>query len=199
MTTTFFLVRHATHASIGRVLVGRMPGVRLDQEGRRQAERLADRFAREDIDLVQSSPRERARDTAAPIGRRCQVRVDVESGLDEIDFGDWTGRPLAALGGDFEWGRWNARRGEATPPRGETMGELQVRMVGHLEAMRTAMPAGRIVLVSHAETIRAAIMHCLDIPLDDFGRVEVAPASITTIAFDEHRRDVMTLNQLVAA
>lgn len=199
VTTTFFLVRHATHGIVGRVLVGRMPRVRLDKEGAQQAERLAVRLARERIDMVQSSPRERARETAGPIGRRCGVRVGIEPALDEIDFGDWTGRPIAALDGDQHWERWNMRRSEGRPPCGESMRELQARVIGHLEAMRSVAPNGRVVLVSHAEPIRAAILHCLDIPLDDFARFDIAPASITTIAFGDRGGDVMALNQSVAA
>jgi len=72
-------------------------------------------------------------------------------------------------------------------------------VIGHLEAIRSAMPNARVVMVSHAEPIRAAILCCLGIPLDDFGRVDIAPASITTIAFGERGRDVMALNQSVAA
>jgi broad specificity phosphatase PhoE len=199
VTTTFFLVRHATHGSVGRILVGRMPGVRLDTDGAGQAGRLAARLVREHIDMIQSSPRERARETAAPIGHRCGVRVKVEAALDEIDFGDWTGRPIAALDGDPRWERWNARRSEGRPPCGESMRELQARVIGHLEAIRSAMPNARVVMVSHAEPIRAAILCCLGIPLDDFGRVDIAPASITTIAFGERGRDVMALNRSVAA
>lgn len=199
VTTTFFLVRHATHRSVGRVLVGRAPGVRLDKEGAEQAERLAARLVREHVDMIQSSPRERAQETAAPIGRRCGLRVNVDPALDEIDFGDWTGRPIAALDGDLRWERWNARRSEGRPPCGESMRELQARVIGHLEAIRSAMPNARVVMVSHAEPIRAAILCCLGIPLDGFGRVDIAPASITTIAFGERGRDVMAFNQSVAA
>src|SRR5689334_8395915 len=159
VTTTFFLVRHATHGSIGRILVGRMPGIGLDRAGVRQAGRLAARLARERIDVVQSSPRERARATAAPIARLSGVEVGIESALDEIEFGEWTGRSLAALEADLHWRRWNTQRSRGRPPSGESMRELQARVVDHLEAMRRAMPNGRIALVSHAEPIRAAVLY----------------------------------------
>ncbi len=195
----FFLVRHATHDWVGRVLVGARPGVRLNAEGRRQAECLAERFRREQVDLVQSSPSERARETAAPMASRCGLRMEIAPGLDELDFGDWAGRSFASLAGDRAWEAWNRRRSEARPPGGETMRELQARVVGHLETMRAAMPDARIVLVSHAETIRAAIMHYLGIPLDDFARIELAPASISTIDLGHAHCDLMGLNQAVAA
>jgi broad specificity phosphatase PhoE len=196
--TTVFLVRHAAHDSLGLLLVGRNP-VRLNEEGRGQAERVAGHLAHEGIDVIQSSPRERARETAAPIALRCGAALEIVPGLDEIDFGEWTGRPFASLDGDPGWCVWNTRRGEARPPRGETMRELQTRVVAHVEAMRLAMPHSRIAMVSHAETIRAAALHYLGIPLDGFAGVDLAPASITTIVLGEWHRDVLALNQTVAA
>ena len=47
MTTMFFLVRHAAHELVDRVLCGRMPGVNLGEEGRAQAHRVAKRLARD--------------------------------------------------------------------------------------------------------------------------------------------------------
>ena len=70
VTTTFFLVRHAAHDRVGTVLCGRMPGVDLGDVGLAQAGRLADRLAIEAIAAVQSSPLERARETAEPIADR---------------------------------------------------------------------------------------------------------------------------------
>src|SRR5690606_14207087 len=82
LNTTIQLVRHATHDAVGQILVGRMPGVRLSADGRQQAARLAAWFAGQAVDAVQSSPRERARETARPIaersGRDCEVVVTLE-------------------------------------------------------------------------------------------------------------------------
>ena len=42
---TLFLIRHAVTAQTGRLLYGRTPGIGLDDRGRTQADRLAERFA----------------------------------------------------------------------------------------------------------------------------------------------------------
>ncbi len=197
--TTFFLVRHATHALLGHVLVGRTPGLGLDAAGRAQAEDLARRLAGEGVTALQSSPRDRARETAAPIARRLGLAVEIEPAIDEIDFGAWGGRAFAALADEPGWDVWNARRSAARPPGGETMAELQHRVVRHLEATAARLPRARIALVSHAETIRAAVLHFRGMALDDFARIEIAPASITTLAFGERGCDVVGINQAVAA
>ena len=52
MTTTLFLVRHASHDRLGRVLCGRMPGVGLSRDGRAEALRLAERLQGEAVAAV---------------------------------------------------------------------------------------------------------------------------------------------------
>ena len=42
---TLFLIRHALTAQTGRVLYGQTPGIDLDDRGRAQAAKLAERFA----------------------------------------------------------------------------------------------------------------------------------------------------------
>jgi probable phosphoglycerate mutase len=199
VTTLFHLVRHATHGCLGKVLLGRMPGVTLAEEGHRQACSLARHFSGQQIAAIQSSPRERAMETAAPIARMSNRPLDVADAIDEIDMGEWTGRSFAALRSDPDWQLWNARRAEVRPPNGESMLELQRRTVHHLNDMRSAHPGARIVLVSHAEPIRALALHCFGMPLSDFARIEIAPASVTTIAVGEQTWSLLSLNEAVTA
>jgi probable phosphoglycerate mutase len=195
--TTFFLVRHAAHQQQDKVLVGRMAGVRLGEAGRRQARRLAARLTGEGLTAVQSSPRERARETGEPIAARAGVALEIAAALDEIDVGDWTGRTFAALDADSRWSRWNEARATARPPRGESMQALQDRLWTHLERLHGADADGRIVLVTHAEAIRAVLLRCLGIALDDFAGIAIDPASISTVALDERGARVLTVNEAV--
>jgi probable phosphoglycerate mutase len=176
-----------------------MPGVGLDASGQRQAIGLAQRLADQDVTQLQSSPRQRAQETAAPIASRLGLAIEVEPAIDEIDFGAWGGRSFAELETDPGWDVWNRQRSACRPPGGETMAELQRRMMRHLAALATRRPEACIVLVSHAETIRAAILHCRGMALDDFARIEIAPASITTLTFGERGWNVTEINQAVAA
>jgi broad specificity phosphatase PhoE len=197
--STFFLVRHATHALLGRALAGRAPGVGLDDEGRRQAEGVARRLASAGVTHLQSSPRRRARETAAPIARRLGLAVELAPAIDEIDFGAWSGRSFASLADDPGWDVWNTRRSAARPPGGETMHELQARALHHLFSTARRMPRARIALVSHAETIRSVVLHCLRMQLDDFARIEIAPASITIVEAAAGRCEAVDINRAAAA
>jgi broad specificity phosphatase PhoE len=175
-----YLVRHACHSLLGRVLCGRAIDVGLNAEGCREAGALADYFADQHVDVLQSSPQRRALETAQAIAARISCEIQITPAFDEHDAGEWAGREFTALARDPRWRAWNERRGATRPPRGESMSELQQRVVDHIEELR----AGEIdnaVIVSHAEPIRAAVMHYRGIALDDFPRVEIEPASITLL------------------
>jgi broad specificity phosphatase PhoE len=172
-----FLVRHATHSLLGRVLCGRTIDIRLDAEGVWQTRALAAWFANEPVDLVQTSPRRRARETAEPIASRFGLTAETVPALDEHDAGEWTGADFETLARDERWRAWNERRGSVRPPAGGSMRELQARVLHHIEDVRSRK-FGSAIMMSHAEPIRAALMHYRHIALDDFHRVHVEPASI---------------------
>jgi len=146
LATTVFLVRHAAHDRVDRVLCGRMPGVGLGEAGQRQAEALARRFACEGVDAVWTSPLQRARETAEPVAARLGLAARPSDALCEIDFGAWTGQAFDALRDDPRWRRWNEARGSERPPGGESMTEAQTRAAAEVERARAEHPDGRVVL-----------------------------------------------------
>src|SRR3954454_19977153 len=90
-TTLVLLVRHGQTATTGTTLPGRAPGLHLSDTGREQAAGAGARLAElRRVDAVYASPLERARETAAPIAAGRKMRVTVERGLVECDFGEWT-------------------------------------------------------------------------------------------------------------
>lgn len=198
VTTTLYLVRHAAHDRLDRILCGRMPGVSLGKAGRADAGRLATRLLRENVASVQSSPLERARETAEPIAEGLGLAVEVSPALVEIDFGAWTGRPFKDLDRDPRWTTWNTARSVARPPGGETMLEVQARMVGHVETTRAAHPDAAIVLVSHGDVIKAALAYYLGLSIDSWMRFEVSPASVSTLVVGDWGAKVLRLNEAAA-
>src|SRR5262245_8447414 len=98
------LVRHGQTPTTGKVLPGRAPGLPLADAGHAQAEAVAERIgALGRVSAVYASPLERTRETAAPIAKRLGLRVAVDRGLLECDFGTWTGRELKALYKEPGW------------------------------------------------------------------------------------------------
>ncbi len=198
--TTVFLVRHAAHDRVDRVLCGRMPGVGLGEAGRLQAEALARRFARSGgVDAVWTSPLQRARETAEPVAARLGLSARASDALCEIDFGAWTGQAFDDLRDDPRWRRWNEARGGERPPGGESMAEAQARATGEVERARAEHPDGRVVLVSHGDVIKAVLAGVLGLSLDAHARFEIAPGSVSALAVWDGGRKVLSMNEAAAA
>jgi probable phosphoglycerate mutase len=190
-----YLVRHAAHSLVDRVLCGRACDVSLSDEGAAQARRLAIRLASTPIDVVQSSPRRRTRETAAAIAERHALDVECAESMDELDAGEWSGRSFESLAPDPAWVRWNSCRGSARAPGGESMAELQARVIAHIEKLRAK--TANAVIVTHAEPIRAALLYYRNIPLDRYGEIEVAPASVIALRNSRGRVDARIVNTSV--
>jgi len=192
--TTFALIRHAAHGLLGHAIVGRTPGVALSPEGLAEAEELAGRLAATPVGAIYSSPLERARQTAEVIAARLRLEVQIVDELNEIDFGEWTNRTLVDLHELEEWRRFNKFRSGSRIPKGETMVEVQGRMLQLIERLCRAHPAGTVALVSHGDVIKAALVHYLGAPLDLFQRIEISPASVSIVGIERHGPQLLLVN-----
>jgi len=197
--TRFLLVRHAAIDAHGRSLPGRTPGVHLNAQGRLQAQALAQRIAGSPVSAVYSSPLERAVETADPIAKLLGLETAVSEEFLELGFGDWTGSDIADIAELPAFQRFNSFRSCAPVPGGEFMLQAQARMVAGLDALRARHAQAHVVVVSHGDMIKAAIAHYAGIPLDLFQRIEISPASISTVELDAAAVRILAVNATGAA
>ena len=174
-----------------------MAGLGLTRDGAVLADGLAARFEGTPIAAVQSSPIERALETARPLAQLVGCHVEPIDALTEIDFGDWTGWTFAALDDDPRWHAWNEHRAKGCCPGGESMAAAQRRVVDHLFGVAQG-GAGPVAMVTHCDIIRAAVAHVLGLSLDHVHRFEVSPASITQIAIEGDHARLVQLNERVS-
>jgi len=192
--TNLILIRHAAHGQLGHRIVGRSPGVHLSPDGRQQAQALAGCLHRAPIRGVYSSPLERARATAEPIATRLGIEPQIAEELNEIDFGEWTNRPLEELDQLAEWRCFNAFRSGTRIPHGETMIEVQARVLRLVERLDVVRAGQTVALVSHGDVIRAALAHWLGMPVDLLARIEISPASLSMVRIDAWGPKVLLIN-----
>ena len=195
MTATILLVRHAAHVELGRTLSGRRRDVALSREGLEQAQIVGDLLGIEPLAAVYASPRERAYYTARQIADPHELQVEIVDALDELDFGDWTGRAFNELEGDSAWTEWNEARATARPPNGESMAEAVVRVTDALAALAAEHDGDTIACVSHCDIIRGALAHYLGLPLDHMLRFDVEPASVSRLALGGWGARIMSINE----
>src|SRR3981081_1971738 len=147
--TTFLLVRHGETDAIGKFLAGWKPGTHLNENGKEQVRRLAQRLSRFPIHAVYTSPLERTVETAEAIATPHELVPRIRETLGEFRFGEWEGMSLEALNSDPEWHRFNASRSAVRAPGGELMIETQTRMVSEIEDLRREHDGQTIAIVSH--------------------------------------------------
>jgi probable phosphoglycerate mutase len=188
------LIRHASCSGLGQTLWGRTPGICLNEKGKLQARRLADRFNGMTFEAIYSSPLERALETAEAIARSMKLEVRKSGALNEIDFGDWTGKSFDALSGHERWRRFNSHRSVTSIPGGESFLEVQTRIIKEIDALSLLHRNGRIAIVSHADVIKAAVCYFAATPIDLIHRFEISTCSVSIVVLDEANATLLTVN-----
>jgi len=147
----------------------------LTEEGRRQAERLAEALAGEPVTAILTSPLLRACQTAEAVSAACGLPVTVDDRLVEIDWGTWEGRPAGSLAvADVDRGR-----ADGTAPEGESLTSLTARVESFcLDMLETE---GHVVAVSHVSPIKGAAAWALGVDGTIAWRMFLGLASITRV------------------
>lgn len=193
--TRLLLVRHANTDANGKRLAGRSEGIALNEEGRVQAQWLAARLAVLPVSAIYSSPLQRAMETAEAIATLVGRDVEPREEFLEIEFGEWTGLDFNALSRDARFERFNRFRSSADVPGGESMLQVQARMIDGLSRVRARHRHDRVVVVSHGDLIRAAIAYYAGIPLDLMQRIEVSTGSLSEIELDDDHVRIVRINE----
>ena len=206
---TVILVRHGrTTANASGVLAGRTPGVLLDEVGREQAARTAERLAAVPLAAVVSSPLERCRETARFIIDRqgssgapgaTEPLELVDDAITECDYGQWQGRTLAELSKEPLWSVVQSQPSAAVFPGGESLAAMQARAVAAIRLRDAAIeaesgPGAVWVAVSHGDIIKSVLADALGMHLDLFQRISVGPASVSIVRYGANRPDVVSTN-----
>jgi len=184
-TAQLLLIRHGLTDWVGHRLPGWTPGIHLSEQGRQQAETLAQRLASLPIEAIYASPLERTVETAEAIAAPQGLSVQLRENLGELRIGEWTGQAIEDLAKKEEWLAIQFYPSGANIPGGETMHEMQARVVAELDAIRKAHPGATVAVVSHADVIKAAVAHYIGLHLDLFQRLSVYPASLTAFRFNK--------------
>jgi probable phosphomutase (TIGR03848 family) len=196
---TVLLLRHGrTTANASGGLAGRQP-VELDDHGRTQAIRAAERLRPLPLSGVVTSPLIRCRQTletavpdAAPV---------VEEDLIECGYGDWEGKPLKSLAKDPLWPVVQRHPSAAVFPNGEAMAAMSARAVAAVRRWDAAVtaehgPDALWLACSHGDVIKAIVADALGLHLDQFQRIVADPASISVIRYTATRPFVVRLNDV---
>jgi broad specificity phosphatase PhoE len=135
-------------------------------------------------------------ETAKPIATALGLRVRVERGLLECDFGSWTGQKLGTLRRKREWATVLSMPSAFRFPGGESFSEMQARISSTLDRLAERHGGASFVAVSPADPIKAAVADTAGVPLDLFQRLVVGPCSVTALIRGGEARTVLCVNAL---
>ena len=192
--TTVWLARHGEVHNPGNLLYGRMPRVRLTDEGRRQARALSDTLRGRALAAIYSSPLLRARRTAEIIlASNPEVeRVRIDSDLQEVKTA-WQGEPMEALE-RIDWDFYTHPR----HPGDESLYAIQQRMLRWLHRVLRRHSGCDVLGVSHGDPILILAGTLRGLPLEPsqiFPRPYIATGALYRLRFDAQGscRDVQLL------
>jgi len=190
------LIRHGHNDMVGEKLAGRLPDVHLNENGQAQARRLGAELASLPIKAVIASPLERAQETAQPIARVHDLPIETMPFLLEIDYGAWQGKRLKQLKKLKQWKEVQTNPAEFCFPGGERFTEAQSRVAtGLISLSEKYQEKDIVVCVAHCDVIRLALAHFLGMPLNNFQRLRIAPASISVLFINGHQVHLGAINQ----
>ena len=157
----------------------------LSELGCAQAEAAAaEVVARGGADVLVCSPMLRTRQTAVYVGAATGLTPQVVDGLQEGAFGEWEGLTFAQVMGRWPdlMARWLSDP-DVAPPGGESLRQLYDRVGAALAELRASYAGARVVAVGHVGSIRALTIRALGAPLLAMNRLELLPASLTTLTW----------------
>ncbi len=184
-----YLVRHGETSATEKGRVCGHSDVGLTEEGLDQAELMAAWFYDIPIDSIFSSPLLRAVQTADAIAKAVQRPTYYKhSGLVEKKEGDWEGKTYWQIRDENLklWEKWSKDPINVAAPNGESVKDFVARIGRAMDDILNNYETGnRIVLTTHAGVIRAVIIHTLNIPVENFFRIDIPVASISRVDWSD--------------
>lgn len=188
MDTIIYLTRHGqTLWNIEKRLQGRGNSP-LTEQGIERAKELRDRIKYIHIDIIYSSPIERALTTANIIKGDKSIEVITDDGLMEMCFGDYEGKITdEVMKENPNWDISLIMKGntELTAPNGENLAEVRDRVARTMNKIIEANRGKTILIVAHGITLKAIMYYFKD---GEVNSEVMGQATLTKVNVDENNK-----------
>lgn len=178
----------------------------LSETGYKQAELTAEYMENYDIDIIYSSDLKRAYNTIKPLAGRKNMDIIKNTGFREIYAGKWEGLEYDEIERKYasDYYIWHHDFGRAVCTGGESVAELQKRVVAEYERISKLHKGQNVLIGTHAGAIRVLKCYILGMPLKDAYKIPWSlNASVTVIdnetnkilldGYAEHLENLKTL------
>lgn len=196
--TTLFLARDGQTVWHAENRYAGASDVALTDEGRRQAEQLAQWAFRHRVDAIWTSTATRAIETAEPACWALDLVPGREPDLRECDFGTVEGHTLAEFAAE-DPERAEAFRADPVInafPGAEDPRVAAARGAMALRRIADGLPGQRVLVVAHSTLLRLVLCELLSIPLGAYRRVfpQLRTAAVSEVRLGEEGGALLSLN-----
>lgn len=194
--TSIYLIRHGETEWNKISKVQGQIDIELSENGVRQAKLLAKRLSMEKIDAIYASNLKRARQTAAIIAEYHKHEILEREDIREISLGPWEGLTVDEIRIKYSE-HYRVYREDPfnfNMPGAETFTKLADRTYNAIVSIVKENTDKTIIVVSHGNAIKAAIMRILDIDIKHYTKFRISNASISVVNFYESGAAINSLN-----
>ncbi|MFT9078050.1 histidine phosphatase family protein [Ethanoligenens sp.] len=187
--TRIYLIRHAeAEGNLKRVFQGHIDAD-ISENGEKQLEKLAKRFAPLHLDALYASPLKRAYKTAQAVDSVEHLPIITMEGLMEINGGCWEGQPFCKLPELYPHDNetWVSRPWDFAPREGEPMRQVYARMWETITGIARKHPGKTVGITSHGCAIRNYLCHAHSWPIERLN--DVSWCDNTAVSIIEYRND----------
>jgi broad specificity phosphatase PhoE len=133
----------------------------LNARGVEQSKELAEHLEEFGLQILYTSPLKRCAQTARIVADRLGIQVKAEPRLMEIHQGDWQTRLRAEINELYPelFRRWESEPWEVSPPNGESLYQVQERVINSVEDIKHKHLQARVGLVTHRIPIALIKVH----------------------------------------
>ena len=187
MKTTVYLIRHGqSQGNLKDQFVGHTD-IGLTELGHQQAAAAAAYLKNIPLDAIYSSDLQRAYDTACTTARLKNMSVTKTAAMREIYGGKWETVTFPSLMDHFgqDFSVWQNDFGNARCTDGESVLELQTRIVNEVKRIAEENPGKAVAIFCHATPIRVFRAHCDGASVAAMGNIPWATnASVTHAEYE---------------
>ena len=195
------LIRHAhSQSNASGVLSGRLPNIHLSEKGIKQSQQLSERLGNFAVAQLRVSPMERCFETISPwlndvvLKNSPDFEPIIDPSLNEVDYGDWSGKKLITLARKKEWRTVQESPSRMYFPGGEGIAQMQSRAMSVVHELAKLPDSKTAVIVSHGDVIKSIVASAVGTHLDEFQRIIIDPASVSVLDYSGIKPRVLLLN-----
>ncbi len=198
VTTTLVLIRHGQTASNVEGYFMGWSDIPLNETGRMQAKKLAERLKDQRIDVLYSSPLMRAFETAEMVAKEHGLTPKPLPELKEMNYGDWQGLKRADIRQKYPelWKKLLQFDPDMCFPGGESYRELIERSIRAYDIIVKAEEGKIIAAVSHQGFLRPLVMHVLGAHHSVCPKIEFGNTSVSVVKITDGNARLVSLNDM---